>query len=59
MLKADAQNLYSIVFPLHMGKYKYKRLPMGIKIAWFLILFKNFVSKLVQDLEYVETNMLS
>jgi hypothetical protein len=23
-----------------MGKYKYKRLPMGIKIAWFLIFFK-------------------
>jgi hypothetical protein len=23
-----------------MGKYKYKRLPMGIKIAWFLMFFK-------------------
>jgi hypothetical protein len=22
------------------GKYKYKRLPMGIKIAWFLMFFK-------------------
>jgi hypothetical protein len=29
----DAQNLCTIVFPWHMGKYKYKRLPMGIKIA--------------------------
>jgi hypothetical protein len=28
----DAQNLCTIVFPWHMGKYKYKRLPMGIKI---------------------------
>jgi hypothetical protein len=23
-----------------MGKYKYKRLPMGIKIAWFMMFFK-------------------
>jgi hypothetical protein len=39
-LDADDQNLCTIVFPWHMGKYKYKYLPMGIKIAWFLILFK-------------------
>jgi hypothetical protein len=32
-LDADAQKLCTIVFPWHMGKYKYKRLPMGIKIA--------------------------
>jgi hypothetical protein len=32
-LDADAQKLFTIVFPCHMGKYKYKRLPMGIKIA--------------------------
>jgi hypothetical protein len=32
-LDADAQNVCTIVFPWHMGKYKYKRLPMGIKIA--------------------------
>jgi hypothetical protein len=37
-LDADAQELFTIVFPW--GKYKYKRIPMGIKIAWFLILFK-------------------
>jgi hypothetical protein len=37
-LDADAQKLCTIVFPL--GKYKYKRLPMGIKIAWFLLFFK-------------------
>jgi hypothetical protein len=37
---ADAQNLCTIVFPWHMGKYKYKRLPMGIKIAWFQMFFK-------------------
>jgi hypothetical protein len=37
-LDADAQELFTIVFPW--GKYKYKRLPMGIKIAWFLMHFK-------------------
>jgi hypothetical protein len=37
-LDADAQKLCTIVLPW--GKYKYKRLPMGIKIAWFLIFFK-------------------
>jgi hypothetical protein len=34
----DAQKLCTIVFPW--GKYKYKRFPMGIKIAWFLMFFK-------------------
>jgi hypothetical protein len=37
-LDADAPKLCTIVFPW--GKYKYKRLPMGIKIAWFLMFFK-------------------
>jgi hypothetical protein len=32
-LDADAQKLYTIVFPWNTGKCKYKRLPMGIKIA--------------------------
>jgi hypothetical protein len=31
-LDADAQKLCTIVFPWQIGKYKYKRLPMGIKI---------------------------
>jgi hypothetical protein len=39
-LDADAQNLCTIVLPWIMGKYKYKRLPMGIKIVLFLIFFK-------------------
>jgi hypothetical protein len=39
-LDADAQKLCTIVFPRKTGKYKYKRLPMGIKIAWFLMCFK-------------------
>jgi hypothetical protein len=37
---ADAQKLCTIVSPWYMGKYKYKRLSMGIKIAWFLTFFK-------------------
>jgi hypothetical protein len=39
-LDADTQKLCTIVFPWNMAKYKYKRLPMGIKIAWFLMFFK-------------------
>jgi hypothetical protein len=39
-LDADAQNLCISVFPWCIGKYKYKRSPMGIQIAWFLIFFK-------------------
>jgi dihydroorotate dehydrogenase len=56
-LDADAQNLCTIVFPWHIRKYKYKRLPMGIKIAPDV--FQNVMSKLVQDMEYVKTNILS
>jgi hypothetical protein len=50
-LDADSQKLCTIVFPW--GKYKYKRLPMGIKIASDV--FQNVTSKLVQDMEYVKT----
>ena len=50
-LDADAQRLCTIVFPW--GKYKYKRLPMGIKIAPDV--FQNVMSKLTQDMEYVKT----
>jgi hypothetical protein len=51
MLIADAQKLCTIVFPW--GKYKYKRLPMGIKTAPDV--YQNIMSKLVQDMEYVKT----
>jgi hypothetical protein len=30
ILDTNAQKLCTIVFPWHMGKYKYKRLPMGM-----------------------------
>jgi dihydroorotate dehydrogenase len=52
-LDADAQKLCTIVFPWYEGKYKYKRLPMGIKIAPDV--FQNVMSKLVQDVGYVKT----
>jgi dihydroorotate dehydrogenase len=52
-LDADAQKICTILFPWNMGKYKYKRLPMGIKIAPDV--FQNVMSKLVQDMEYVKT----
>jgi hypothetical protein len=52
-LDAYAQKLCTIVFPWYMGKYKYKHLPMGIKIAPDV--FQNVISKLVQDMEYVKT----
>jgi hypothetical protein len=39
-LDADFHKLYTIVFPWLMVKYKYKRLPMGIKINWILMFFK-------------------
>jgi hypothetical protein len=52
-LDADVQNLCTIVFPWYMGKYKYKPLNMGIKIAPDV--FQNVMSKLVQDMEYVKT----
>jgi hypothetical protein len=44
-LDADAQKLFTIVFACNMGKYNYKRLPMGIKIAPDV--FQNVMSKLV------------
>jgi hypothetical protein len=52
-LDADAQKLCTIVFPWFMGKYKYKRLTMGIKIAPDV--FQSNMSNLVQDMEYVKT----
>jgi hypothetical protein len=47
-LDADAQKLCTIVFPSHTGKYKYKRLPMGIKIARYLMFFKTSCQSLLK-----------
>jgi hypothetical protein len=56
-LDAVTQKLCTIVFPWNMGKYKYERLPMGIKIDPNV--FQNIMPKLVQDMEFVQINMLS
>jgi hypothetical protein len=42
-IDADGQKLCTIVFPWNMGKCKYKRLPMGTEIVWFLIFSKRHV----------------
>jgi hypothetical protein len=52
-LDTDAHKLCTILFQWHMGKYKYKCLPMDIKIAPDI--FQNVMSKLVQDMQYVKT----
>jgi Reverse transcriptase (RNA-dependent DNA polymerase) len=52
-LDVDAQRLSTSVFPC--GKYKCKHLPMGINIATFPDVYQNFMSKFMQDLEYVKT----
>jgi hypothetical protein len=51
-LDADAQKLCTIVFPWHIGKYKYKRLPMSVKIA--ADVFQNVMCGLVQVMEYIK-----
>jgi hypothetical protein len=39
-LDADAQKLCTIVLPWYLQKYKYKRLPMGIKVTWIQMFFE-------------------
>jgi dihydroorotate dehydrogenase len=53
-LDVDTQKLCTIVIPW--GKYKYKRLPMSIKIAPDI--FQNVMSKLVQDMKKFKTKIL-
>jgi dihydroorotate dehydrogenase len=50
-LDVDVQNLCTNLFPW--GKYKHKRLPMGIKISPDV--FQNVMSKFTQDMDYVKT----
>jgi hypothetical protein len=50
---ADSRKLCTFVFPW--GKYKYKRLPMGINIALVPDHSQNDMSTLFQDMEYVKT----
>jgi hypothetical protein len=60
ILNTDAQKLCTILFPWQMGKYKYKRLPVGgYQDCLVPDFFQNVMSKLVQDMECVKTIMLS
>jgi hypothetical protein len=64
MIRSMEGFTFASVLRLNMGyyhikldQYKYKRLPMGIKIA--LDVFQNVMSKPVQDMEYVKTSIRS
>ncbi len=49
-LNPKASRIYTVIFPL--GKYPYKRLPMGI--AGSPDIFKSKMSELMEDLDYVQ-----
>jgi hypothetical protein len=55
----DAQKLCIIVFPWHMRKTQIQTLTHGYQDCLDLDVFQNVMSKLVQDMEYVKTSMLS
>jgi hypothetical protein len=55
---ADAQNLCTILFPWIIGKYKYKRLPMSIKIVWFLMFFKRSCLSLSKIWNMLRNNLM-
>jgi hypothetical protein len=54
------QSYITFLFPLRIGKYKYKSLPMGIKIFWFLMFFNTSclslskIWNMVRQLFYLE-----
>jgi hypothetical protein len=54
-LDADTQELCTIVFPWYIGKYKIQTLTHGYHYFVFPDVFQNFMSKLVQDMEYAKT----
>jgi hypothetical protein len=56
-LYADGSRSMNNYFHMINGKYKYKRSPMGIKIAPDV--FQNLISKLVQDMECDKTTIIS
>jgi hypothetical protein len=58
-LNADSQKLCTIVFPLEHKKIQVQTLDHGYQDYHDPYGFQNVMSKLVQDLEYVQTNILS
>jgi hypothetical protein len=57
-LDADAQKLCTIVFPWHMG-IQIQTLNHWYQDSLDPNVFQNVMSKLVQDMEYVKTTILS
>jgi hypothetical protein len=60
-LDADAQKLCTIVFPLNMahGKMQIQKITHGYQDCLVSDVFQNVMPKLVQNMEYVKTKMLS
>jgi hypothetical protein len=58
-LDADAQKLCTIVFPWLNGKIQIQTLTHGYQYCLDPDVFQNVMSKLVQDMECVKTNILS
>jgi hypothetical protein len=58
-LDVDAQNLCTIVFPRYTGKIKIQTLIHGYQDWQDPDVFQNIMSKLVQDVEYVNITIPS
>jgi hypothetical protein len=58
-LDADAQKLCTIVFPWNMGNVQIQTLTNGYQDFLIPDVIQNVMSKLVQDMEYVKSSMLS
>jgi hypothetical protein len=58
-LDSDAQKLCTIIFPWHLGKYKIQTLTHGYQDCQDCDVFQNFMSNLVQDMEYIKGTILS
>jgi hypothetical protein len=58
-LDADAQDLCTIIFSCPMEKIQIQRLTNGYQDYSDPDVFHNNMSKLVQDMEYVKTSMIS
>jgi hypothetical protein len=60
MMIADAQKLYTILFQCcNMQNTNIKTLTHGYQDRLFHDAFQNIMTKLVQEMEYVKTNILS
>jgi hypothetical protein len=58
-LDADAQKLCTIVFPWHIWKIQMQTHTHAYQDCLDPDVFQNFMSNLVQDMEYINTTILS